>query len=112
MIYASSKDELKKRLVGIACEIQGSDTGDVEYDEVRSTPRHPLPISSVHSDSVMHCESALSQSAVLDLACGFLWADENATMSARQRIFCIVRSLLELAAHDKASVRAHCENHY
>jgi cofilin len=34
MIYASSKDELKKRLVGIACEIQGSDTGDVEYDEV------------------------------------------------------------------------------
>ena len=34
MIYASSKDELKKRLVGIACEIQGSDQGDIEYDEV------------------------------------------------------------------------------
>jgi cofilin len=41
MIYASSKDELKKRLVGIACEIQGSDQGDVEYDEVcaRAYPR-------------------------------------------------------------------------
>ena len=34
MIYASSKEELKKRLVGLACEIQGSDQGDVEYDEV------------------------------------------------------------------------------
>ncbi len=34
MIYASSKEELKKRLVGLACEIQGSDQGDVEFDEV------------------------------------------------------------------------------
>ena len=34
MIYASSKEELKKRLVGLACEIQGSDKADVEYDEV------------------------------------------------------------------------------
>ena len=34
MIYASSKEELKKRLVGLACEIQGSDQGDVEYQEV------------------------------------------------------------------------------
>lgn len=37
MIYASSKEELKKRLVGLACEIQGSDQGDVEYDEVVKT---------------------------------------------------------------------------
>jgi len=35
MIYASSKEELKKRLVGLACEIQGSDQGDVEFQEVR-----------------------------------------------------------------------------
>jgi len=34
MIYASSKEELKKRLVGLACEIQGSDQGDVEFQEV------------------------------------------------------------------------------
>jgi hypothetical protein len=34
MIYASSKEELKKRLVGLACEIQGSDQGDVEFNEV------------------------------------------------------------------------------
>jgi len=40
MIYASSKDELKKRLVGIACEIQGSDQGDVEYDEVCASHLH------------------------------------------------------------------------
>ena len=52
MIYASSKDELKKRLVGIACEIQGSDQGDVEYDEVcpraKSVSKCPWP-TSTHS---------------------------------------------------------------
>eukprot|EP00960_Hanusia_phi_P057889 763697-Hanusia_phi.AAC.1 len=32
MIFASSKDELKKRLVGIACEVQGSDAGDVALE--------------------------------------------------------------------------------
>ena len=37
MIYASSKEELKKRLVGLACEIQGSDQGDIEFDEVVKT---------------------------------------------------------------------------
>lgn len=37
MIFASSKDNLKKRLVGIACEVQGSDRGDVEFDEVGSS---------------------------------------------------------------------------
>ena len=36
MIFASSKDNLKKRLVGIACEVQGSDRGDIEFDEVGS----------------------------------------------------------------------------
>jgi len=34
MIFASSKDELKKRLVGVACEIQGSDAGDVALETV------------------------------------------------------------------------------
>eukprot|EP00285_Hemiselmis_virescens_P016942 CAMPEP_0173377646 /NCGR_PEP_ID=MMETSP1356-20130122/910_1 /TAXON_ID=77927 ORGANISM="Hemiselmis virescens, Strain PCC157" /NCGR_SAMPLE_ID=MMETSP1356 /ASSEMBLY_ACC=CAM_ASM_000847 /LENGTH=128 /DNA_ID=CAMNT_0014330463 /DNA_START=68 /DNA_END=454 /DNA_ORIENTATION=- len=34
MIYASSKDELKKRLVGVATEVQGSDQGDVELNAV------------------------------------------------------------------------------
>ncbi|EKX37730.1 hypothetical protein GUITHDRAFT_140898 [Guillardia theta CCMP2712] len=34
MIFASSKDELKKRLVGIACEVQGSDAGDVALETV------------------------------------------------------------------------------
>jgi len=43
MIYASSKEELKKRLVGLACEIQGSDQGDVEFQEVR------------HVLSLIHC---------------------------------------------------------
>ena len=50
MIYASSKDELKKRLVGIACEIQGSDQGDVEYDEVRP----PLVLSLARRASDWH----------------------------------------------------------
>uniref|UniRef100_A0A6U2E5J5 ADF-H domain-containing protein n=2 Tax=Hemiselmis andersenii TaxID=464988 RepID=A0A6U2E5J5_HEMAN len=34
MIYASSKDELKKRLVGVATEVQGSDKGDIEMTAV------------------------------------------------------------------------------
>jgi len=34
MIYASSKDELKKRLVGVATEVQASDKSDLEYSEV------------------------------------------------------------------------------
>ncbi len=34
MIYASSKDELKKRLVGVATEVQASDAGDVEINAV------------------------------------------------------------------------------
>mmetsp|Transcript_29133 Transcript_29133/g.73834 ORF Transcript_29133/g.73834 Transcript_29133/m.73834 type:complete len:140 (-) Transcript_29133:98-517(-) len=34
MVYASSKDELKKRLVGVATEVQGSDKGDVELTVV------------------------------------------------------------------------------
>jgi len=36
MIYASSKDELKKRLVGVATEVQASDKSEMEYSEVRS----------------------------------------------------------------------------
>jgi hypothetical protein len=53
MIYASSKDELKKRLVGIACEIQGSDQGDVEYDEV-SAPR-VLFLARVRATGTLRC---------------------------------------------------------
>lgn len=34
MIYASSKDALRKTLVGIAVEIQGTDESEVAYDAV------------------------------------------------------------------------------
>ncbi|GAA5976673.1 hypothetical protein JCM21900_002864 [Sporobolomyces salmonicolor] len=34
MIYASSKDALRRALVGIASEIQGTDFSEVAYDEV------------------------------------------------------------------------------
>lgn len=33
MIYASSKDALRRALVGIASEIQGTDFSEVAYDE-------------------------------------------------------------------------------
>ena len=32
MLYASSKDALRKALVGIAAEIQGTDLSEVSYD--------------------------------------------------------------------------------
>jgi hypothetical protein len=63
MIYASSKEELKKRLVGLACEIQGSDQGDVEFDEVFSSSmfailfivmKYPRP-SHVQPNTVVLC---------------------------------------------------------
>jgi len=47
MIYASSKDELKKRLVGIATEVQGSDKADVEIGQVT----HTICLSVSHSFS-------------------------------------------------------------
>lgn len=34
MIYASSKDELKKRLVGYAVEVQAADSGDLDMEVV------------------------------------------------------------------------------
>ncbi|KAI8877121.1 hypothetical protein K501DRAFT_45371 [Backusella circina FSU 941] len=34
MLYASSKDALRKNLVGIAIEIQGTDASEVDYDTV------------------------------------------------------------------------------
>ncbi|KAI3620397.1 hypothetical protein CBS9595_002364 [Malassezia furfur] len=34
MLYASSKDALRKALVGIAAEIQGTDLSEVSYDAV------------------------------------------------------------------------------
>ncbi|GAA5847274.1 hypothetical protein JCM9279_000214 [Rhodotorula babjevae] len=34
MLYASSKDALRRSLVGIASEIQGTDSSEVAYDEV------------------------------------------------------------------------------
>jgi len=33
MLYASSKDALRRSLVGIASEIQGTDSSEVAYDE-------------------------------------------------------------------------------
>ena len=47
MIYASSKDELKKRLVGIATEVQGSDKADVEIGQVT----YAICLSVLHSIS-------------------------------------------------------------
>jgi hypothetical protein len=34
MVYASSKDALKRSLNGIATEVQGNDTDDIEYQTV------------------------------------------------------------------------------
>lgn len=34
MVYASSKDALKRSLSGIAVEIQANDGDDIEYDTV------------------------------------------------------------------------------
>ncbi|GAA5985433.1 hypothetical protein JCM10908_006972 [Rhodotorula pacifica] len=34
MLYASSKDALRRSLVGVANEIQGTDSSEVAYDEV------------------------------------------------------------------------------
>jgi cofilin/tropomyosin-type actin-binding protein len=37
MIYASSKDALKRALTGIATELQANDSDDIEYDTVLKT---------------------------------------------------------------------------
>jgi cofilin len=37
MVYASSKDALKRSLNGIATEIQANDSDDIEYDTVLKT---------------------------------------------------------------------------
>lgn len=34
MVYASSKDALKRALSGIAVEIQANDDDDIEYDSI------------------------------------------------------------------------------
>jgi len=34
MVYASSKDALRKKLVGVAAEIQATDFSEVSYDVV------------------------------------------------------------------------------
>jgi len=34
MLYASSKDALRKKLIGVAAEIQATDLAEVSYDEV------------------------------------------------------------------------------
>jgi cofilin len=34
MVYASSKDALRKKLVGVALEIQATDPEEIEYDTV------------------------------------------------------------------------------
>ncbi|KAG1440366.1 hypothetical protein G6F56_011953 [Rhizopus delemar] len=34
MLYASSKDALRRKLVGVAIEIQGTDSSEVHYDTV------------------------------------------------------------------------------
>lgn len=37
MIYASSKDALKRALTGIATELQANDSDDIEYETVLKT---------------------------------------------------------------------------
>lgn len=37
MIYASSKEGLKKSLTGIAVELQANDSDDIEYDTIIKT---------------------------------------------------------------------------
>jgi cofilin len=37
MIYASSKEGLKKSLTGIAVELQANDNDDIEYDTIIKT---------------------------------------------------------------------------
>ncbi|KAJ3513641.1 hypothetical protein NM208_g15156 [Fusarium decemcellulare] len=37
MIYASSKEALKRSLTGIATELQANDTDDIEYDSIIKT---------------------------------------------------------------------------
>jgi cofilin len=37
MIYASSKEALKRTLTGIATELQANDTDDIEYDSILKT---------------------------------------------------------------------------
>jgi hypothetical protein len=37
MVYASSKEALKRALTGIAVEIQANDSDDIEYDSLVKT---------------------------------------------------------------------------
>ncbi|GKT78738.1 cofilin [Colletotrichum tofieldiae] len=37
MIYASSKEALKRSLTGIATELQANDPDDIEYDSILKT---------------------------------------------------------------------------
>lgn len=36
MMYASSKDALKRALNGVAAEIQANDEDDIEYDSIKN----------------------------------------------------------------------------
>jgi cofilin len=36
MLYTSTKDSLKKKLVGIGCEVQATDASEIQYSEVLS----------------------------------------------------------------------------
>lgn len=37
MIYASSKDALKRSLTGLATELQANDSDDIEFDTILKT---------------------------------------------------------------------------
>lgn len=62
MLYASSKDALRRSLVGIASEIQGTDSSEVAYDEGASLSSRRL--ESCHADG-----SLLGQSSTRSRAC-------------------------------------------
>lgn len=42
MLYASSKDALRKQLTGVHFEIQATDTDDVEFDTSLYPPFYPV----------------------------------------------------------------------
>lgn len=45
MLYASSKDALRRSLVGLAVEVQGTDLDEISYEQGASCPPDSSPLS-------------------------------------------------------------------
>ncbi len=54
MVYASSKEALKRSLPGIAAELQANDPDDIEYESVIKTVSKGTAAHSVHVFSVIY----------------------------------------------------------